>query len=444
MLVINYIMPRRKRAPSLPSSTPKSASQSSSTLSSASSQPILSAIPIDKTSGRCPKQKLLASKLDNRDSEQIYDVEKILDKKLFDGKLYYLIKWVGYDKPTWEIAKNCLCTDLIKAFEKSIKSGTHASSVQPDEWEVEEVLDKRVCDGKVEYLVKWRGWAGSPTWELAENCNCYNLIAAFENPKLRRLWNFRGSNTKLWLDHETILGFMRKQTKSLDRNINLLTFLPDYPQEESYVELLDGVNMGPLRYENHWYLVIILQNVMGVTRHILIGDSLNTMIGVKFREHPVYKRLRRVYSNFVIKPVSMTQMDRSDMCAFYLLAAFERALFLFDKRANFIVENIYFEPSRAELIRSYLRPDTNGQICVSLPVPIEYFEGPACEFCGKLYDKVSRVDEHIMRRHMAGTNKPPRTKHKIECIQIDDDDDGMADIEVTSSTQEDERKRKSR
>ncbi len=36
--------------------------------------------------------------------EDEYLVEKILDKKEVDGKLYYLVKWEGYEETesTWE------------------------------------------------------------------------------------------------------------------------------------------------------------------------------------------------------------------------------------------------------------------------------------------------------------------------------------------------------
>lgn len=30
-------------------------------------------------------------------SHQLYDVEKILDKKILENKVKYLVKWVGYD-----------------------------------------------------------------------------------------------------------------------------------------------------------------------------------------------------------------------------------------------------------------------------------------------------------------------------------------------------------
>jgi len=37
-----------------------------------------------------------------------------------------------------------------------------------EEWEVEEVLDSRRIWGRLQYLVKWRGFA-APTWEPEES-----------------------------------------------------------------------------------------------------------------------------------------------------------------------------------------------------------------------------------------------------------------------------------
>jgi len=50
-----------------------------------------------------------------------YEVEKILDKRTKKGgQVDYLLKWRGYDEPTWETAKNVFCTDLVKQFEDSL------------------------------------------------------------------------------------------------------------------------------------------------------------------------------------------------------------------------------------------------------------------------------------------------------------------------------------
>ena len=40
------------------------------------------------------------------DDEEEYEVQEVLDSRLHRGKLQYLVKWVGYDEPTWQPASD--------------------------------------------------------------------------------------------------------------------------------------------------------------------------------------------------------------------------------------------------------------------------------------------------------------------------------------------------
>ena len=54
--------------------------------------------------------------------EETYIVEKIIGKKLVNGKTLYNVKWEGYTETTWEPKENLSgCTDLLKAYEKSLQ-----------------------------------------------------------------------------------------------------------------------------------------------------------------------------------------------------------------------------------------------------------------------------------------------------------------------------------
>ena len=49
------------------------------------------------------------------------------------------------------------------------------------EWAVEKIIKKRIRNGKVEFFVKWQGYSdGDNTWERKENLSCKEQIDEFE------------------------------------------------------------------------------------------------------------------------------------------------------------------------------------------------------------------------------------------------------------------------
>lgn len=67
---------------------------------------------------------------ESEEDDETYEVEEIQDKKL-DGKvLKYLVKWKGWEDPTWESEHNLDCPKLVKEFEERqrIKHSREAKS----------------------------------------------------------------------------------------------------------------------------------------------------------------------------------------------------------------------------------------------------------------------------------------------------------------------------
>lgn len=84
-----------------------------------------------------------------------YEVDKIVDHKISDGKTFFRIRWKGYGAKddTYEPKSSLRCPDKIKAYEKAQKA-----AVDNTDYVVEKVVGVKIERGVWHYLLKWKGY----------------------------------------------------------------------------------------------------------------------------------------------------------------------------------------------------------------------------------------------------------------------------------------------
>lgn len=119
-----------------------------------------------------------------------YEVEKITGvRERKDGDVEYLVKWVGYTKPTWESEDNVQdCQDLIDAYmivkqKKDREKEEFIRKVEAEgNYEVAKIISfkQNKINKKRDFLVRWKGWGPEgDTWEPEDNLDCPDLIDKF-------------------------------------------------------------------------------------------------------------------------------------------------------------------------------------------------------------------------------------------------------------------------
>ena len=105
------------------------------------------------------------------------EVEKILEKRIKKGTTEYLVKWKNQEDPGW-VSQNDLETAKVKVqeYENLLTSQQN--------YEIEKILEKRVQKGKLQYFVKWKNF-DETTWEpLSHLQDVRDMIDEFEKKQV--------------------------------------------------------------------------------------------------------------------------------------------------------------------------------------------------------------------------------------------------------------------
>lgn len=138
-------------------------------------------------------------------AEEEYVVDKLLDKRVRNGKVEYLISWKGYgpEENTWEPKNNLDCPELVKDFEEKIRekkkrgkgSGPTSGSPHPVEdnrvrgfdrgLQAERIIGATDSTGELLFLVKWKGSDEADLVTARQaNVKCPQVVIQFYEERL--------------------------------------------------------------------------------------------------------------------------------------------------------------------------------------------------------------------------------------------------------------------
>lgn len=117
------------------------------------------------------EQEQFAAGFTQVSEETEYSVEKIITKRGEGKRAEYKVKWLGYpnSENTWEKLENLSGSKkLVAEFDKRLKE--KELKLAEKDYEVEKIVDEKIYKKNTVYLVKWKGYkADQNTWEPEDN-----------------------------------------------------------------------------------------------------------------------------------------------------------------------------------------------------------------------------------------------------------------------------------